>query len=176
MKVLKFPHPMLKKPTVPWDFEKKDSKVELLFMSIDLEKALDEMPHGAALAANQVGLPHRLFVVKQKIAEEHGIPPLIVNPQIIGLLSGEQEDDEGCLSFPGTILRIRRLKEIECIYQTIEGRSCTSRLSGWIARVFQHECEHLDGKTFLDKLGRIERYQVYGKIVSKNSKGRPWHA
>lgn len=171
MKILSFPHPALSKPTTPWDFSKPDSKVELLFMAIDLQKTLDETPHGVALAANQVGLPHRLFVIKEDFADKNDIEPLIINPTYVGLLSGNNVEQEGCLSFPGTLLDVRRLNGILVGYQNIEGEQKSRTLTGFPARMFQHEIDHLDGKTFLDHTPRIERFRIMAELKKRKVAG-----
>lgn len=165
MKILTYPNPNLTIPTKPWDFAQEDSKVKLLFMSIDLANVLATAPNGLALAANQVGLGHRLFVVEQKFAEREALHPLVINPQWHRREgSNWVEENEGCLSFPDLRLDIKRQDVIFAEYYDIEGVRHERTLDGLGSRMFQHECEHLDGETFLEYIPRIKRFQIMAEL------------
>lgn len=169
MKILSYPHPALTTPTKPWDFSAHDPDFEELLRIVDgMHEALRSAPHGVALAANQVGLPHRIFVVEPSFADEHGLPTFLVNPHIVKTVSGTNVlGEEGCLSFPGTVLQVKRLDVVGLGWWTTDRKPQSKVLEGFPARVVQHECEHLDGKTFLDSLDRVQRYQVYGRMVRR---------
>lgn len=160
MKLLSYPDRYLTTPTTDWDFTKESSKVELLFMDSDLRGVLEGEPSGIALAANQAGLDHRLFVVDFDFAEKNDIHPLVINPQWRIEDSDWQTENEGCLSFPGLQVEVKRQAKIFAKYQSIEGEFHERVLTGLVARMYQHECEHLDGETFLDHIPRIKRFQI----------------
>lgn len=164
MKILSFPHPALTTPTTPWDFNQEDSRLKLLFLSQDLSVALGEAPTGVALAANQVGLPHRLFVIDQRFADVNDIHSLVINPRITSESLMVERISEGCLSFPGMSLQILRPPFVEVLYQDIDGKNFEKKVEGTLAQVFMHECEHLDGKTFLNHLPRIQRFQIMSNL------------
>lgn len=170
MKILSFPHLALTTPTKKWDF-KETTRDELILIGIELLKTLEETPHGVALAANQVGLAHRLFVVKEDFADENGLPTLIVNPEIVGLLSGNNEQQEGCLSFPGMLINVRRLNQVLFGYQDVDGNVKSATLSNFPARMVQHECEHLDGKTFMGNMNRIDRFRIMAEMKKRKVAG-----
>lgn len=112
---------------------------------IQLAKDLTEtMLHhnGIGLAANQCGLPYRVFVIKAN--------PILAcfNPKIVSM-TGEQIDlEEGCLTFPNYYVKIRRPKQIRVRYTYPNGHTVTEIYDGMTARIFQHELDHLDGILF----------------------------
>lgn len=122
--------------------------------------------NGVGLAAVQVGLPIRLFVMdcsggkdpKQKIA--------VINPVIVET-SGEQVGDEGCLSFPGLYERVSRANQVQLEAQDAEGK--TFRMEGveLTARCILHESDHLDGITFLERMSIVKRSIVERKIKKR---------
>jgi len=160
MKILKYPNRSLTTPTIEIDFnDLGDSDVPSLVETMKL--MLAEQHNGLALAANQVGLPWKLFVVRSDFAAANNIANVIVNPKYVGI-EDEVADREGCLSFPGVNLLISRYAAIACSYFNMQGEQFSCQLNGLVARMFQHECEHLEGKLFTDNVDRITRYQVYG--------------
>jgi peptide deformylase len=104
--------------------------------------------NGIGLAANQVGLLKRVFVIKLKAADT---PFAMFNPKLITQSTNEQQGEEGCLSFPGLWLDIKRPHSIEAEYLDKDGKECKISLSGIDARCFLHELEHLDGIVFTKK-------------------------
>ena len=107
---------------------------------------------GVGLAANQVDLPYRLIVMNVKSDpsakdEEH----VFINP-VITLRKGVEEKEEGCLSFPEINAPVKRSQKIEVNAYNLAGQEVTWKLEGLYARVVQHECDHLDGILFIDRL------------------------
>ena len=122
-----------------------------------IQKLVDDMfetmhsANGAGLAAPQIDLSIRLFVAEY---EERRI--VIVNPEIVKA-EGEVLGSEGCLSIPGYYGdNIRRAESIIVKGQDIHGKNIRIRAEGWLARIMQHEIDHLDGILFLDRLDRPE--------------------
>jgi len=81
----------------------------------------------------------------------------LINPKIVKKSKEKEKDKEGCLSFPGIFLEIKRAKEIMVEGQDIKGREIRLRAKGLLARVLQHEIDHLDGILFFDRLGFLKR-------------------
>lgn len=158
-KILKWPNPILTTRVPELDFAAEDAKVNLLFQSMEAQEVLENTSNGLALAANQIGIVSRFFVVKQAVVGL-GLHPLVVNPRVIDHSTQSSLEIEGCLSFPGISENVRRPEQIRVRYQDIEGKEHTPSLSGLAARVFLHETEHLDGKTFLQNLDRTRRFQL----------------
>jgi peptide deformylase len=107
--------------------------------------------HGVGLAAPQIALSLRVFVAEY---EERKIA--MVNPEIIKA-EGEELGSEGCLSIPGYVGdNIRRATSVVVKGQDARGKPTRVRAEGWLARILQHEIDHLDGILFLDRLDRPE--------------------
>ncbi len=111
---------------------------------------------GIGLAANQVGLPLSLAVIEYKPAKHdnlsEAVPVLaIVNPVILAYCQELDEMKEGCLSCPGIEVAIRRSTSITVRYQTEQGEAVEQTISGFPARIYQHEIDHLNGKVILDR-------------------------
>jgi peptide deformylase len=122
-----------------------------------LQKLVDDMfetmhaANGAGLAAPQIDLSIRLFVAEY---EDRRI--VMVNPEIIKA-EGEVLGSEGCLSIPGYYGdNIRRAESVIVKGQDLRGKDIRVRAEGWLARVLQHEIDHLNGVLFLDRLDRPE--------------------
>ncbi len=110
--------------------------------------------NGVGLAAPQVGVLLRLFVVELPEDEENDLPPetyILFNPEIVKG-KGEQVGYEGCLSIPGYIGEVARQEEITVKGLDERGRKVRYSLEGYLARVFQHEIDHLNGVLYTDRL------------------------
>jgi peptide deformylase len=110
--------------------------------------------NGIGLAAAQVGVLLRLFVVEMPEDEENGLPRetyILFNPEIV---KGKGEDIgyEGCLSIPGYIGEVARQEEITVEGLDERGRKVRHKVEGYLARVFQHEIDHLNGVLYTDRL------------------------
>ena len=141
-----------------------------------LKKLVDDMfetmyvAPGVGLAAPQVGLLKRLFVMdcssgrdsKQKIA--------LINP-VIELTEGEQVGDEGCLSFPGISFPVTRAKRVVVHAQDIDGSPFTLDVMDLEARCVSHETDHLDGELFISYLSPLKRDLVKRKIKRRVRQG-----
>lgn len=107
---------------------------------------------GVGLAANQVDLPYRLFVVNPEgnpeAKESEGV---FVNPVLSGG-RGQDESDEGCLSIPGVHAPVVRNATIKVQAYDLEGNEISAELEGLVARIVQHEVDHLEGRLFIDRL------------------------
>jgi len=106
---------------------------------------------GVGLAANQVDLPLRLFVVNLEGDPEKGEELVFINP-LISQLKGSEEQEEGCLSLPGLYGNVIRPKQVRITAYNMRGEEVTFAATGLLARVVQHELDHLDGVLFIDRM------------------------
>lgn len=106
---------------------------------------------GIGLAANQIGEDIALFVVDKELAAEHGISDVYANPEITGSSRELDELEEGCLSIPDYWVLIHRHKKIMFKALDEKGSKVKFRARGMLARVLQHETDHLNGLTIQDR-------------------------
>ena len=140
--VVKIPAPILRQKAEP--VVKITRKHALL---VDDMMRIMKKAHGVGLAAPQVGIGSRIFVM----SPEDMRPVALINP-IIVKAEGEQIGQEGCLSIPGLYGDVTRAEYVEIEAQDHKGRSFLYELEGMQARVAQHEIDHLDGILFIDKV------------------------
>jgi len=114
--------------------------------------------HGVGLAAPQIGEGLRLFVywVPDDEGDPLVHPHMLVNPEIRPVGTDEEEDWEGCLSIPGLRGLVPRYRRIKVKAMTAEGELVSLTADGFQARVIQHECDHLDGVVFLDRMRSMD--------------------
>lgn len=144
MKILMYPDERLKQKCT-----KVDHFDWSLFQAAQQMQDLMIKNNGAGLAAPQVGIPQRFFVVSKGLMSHD----VIVNPTWKPSDNAKSyEATEGCLSFPNLFLRIQRFDEILVEYQDINGKLHSGSMDGFAAHVFQHESDHLVGKLFIDYL------------------------
>ena len=114
---------------------------------------------GVGLAAPQVGVPRRLFTFDS--GEEAGA---YANPEIVRRSDETQEGDEGCLSIPGVYFPVVRAMSVTVRAQTLDGDTIERDAQGFLARIFQHEIDHLDGVLFVDRLDAGLRREAMRRI------------
>lgn len=114
--------------------------------------------NGIGLAANQVGVPYRVFAMR-------GSPENFVcyNPRIVQLSEMQVVLEEGCLTYPGLYVKVKRPQHIRVRFNTPNGDTLTKQFTGMSARIFQHELDHLDGVVFYNKASRVHRDKALGK-------------
>ena len=140
--------PILKQKAERWDFENHINAVVIEREMIETMKA----NNGIGLAANQVGLLRRVFVMKLSDGREMGF----FNPTILVGDNADIQGREGCLSFPNLWLNIARSDEITAMYLDNTGKQCIIELEGIDSRCFQHELDHLDGITFTEYVSDLK--------------------
>ena len=108
--------------------------------------------NGIGLAANQVGLPYRVFAMR-------GAPENFVcfNPKIVHLSDAVVQLEEGCVTYPGMLVKVKRPQHIRVRYHTPNGDVRTDTFTGMSARIFQHELDHLNGILFYERANRYHR-------------------
>lgn len=179
--ILTYPHESLRRPTKPW---RLSDELEPLVQ--DMHDSLEALDHGAALAANQIGVGSRIFVInrslKDAFGQEHaGFPRAIVNPQVEEIDPETRTEQEGCLSFPGIDVPIKRSVQLTVSFDRwVEGPGWDRE--GWIrqrwvvwdfmARVFQHEIDHLDGKLFVDYLDHRRKFKIREQMLKRGKRAR----
>lgn len=110
---------------------------------------------GIGLAAPQIGVRSRLAVLDSSLGKKKS-PLVMINPKIIST-EGESVGEEGCLSFPETYGPVKRAKKIEVEFINIKGDLIRMVAEDLLARVFQHEIDHLDGILIIDRMSRLRR-------------------
>ena len=119
--------------------------------------------NGVGLAAPQVGLSKRLFVMDCSGGEDPEKKLTVINPEVISV-EGEQYGDEGCLSFPGIFTKVQREMRAVVRFTNLEGSIEEVTLSELEARCFLHETDHCDGIVFLDRMTAFKRELAKRKI------------
>ena len=146
MEIITHPHPTLKyksRPVVRINAELKAIVAEMFELMYEAK--------GVGLAANQVNLPLRLFVANPSGVRGEGEDLVFINP-VISKGTGNEVADEGCLSLPGIYGPVNRSKSIHVEAFGIDGSSISMDLDDFLARVVQHETDHLDGIMFTDRM------------------------
>ncbi len=112
---------------------------------------------GVGLSAPQIGDSCRVFVVKNAGRKAAGRRLVLANPEITWSSPERCSFEEGCLSFPGLFLNLDRPRAIRVRFDDLDGRSRELAADGLLARIIQHEIDHLDGVLFVDHLSRSRR-------------------
>ncbi|MFC5930329.1 peptide deformylase [Cryobacterium melibiosiphilum] len=141
----------------------------------DMFETMDEAP-GVGLAAPQVGVGLRLFTYSFEDDQDVLWRGVAINPElwITPVPAGEADEDdpnedEGCLSFPGERFPLRRAQSAILRAVDLDQKPFEIRADGWLARIFQHEYDHLDGTLYVDRLEH-----AHAKIAAKITRKRSW--
>ncbi|HEY9678320.1 MAG TPA: peptide deformylase [Drouetiella sp.] len=113
--------------------------------------------NGAGLAANQIGVWQRVMCFQVRKTELHPDRPetplyVMINPDILERSDELIDGWEGCFSVPGYMGLVPRATKLKCRWNSPDGAEHIAEFEGWAARVIQHECDHLDGKVYLDQM------------------------
>jgi len=147
--ILKYPNPVLKNKSE----EVEEITDEIRKLAQDMKETMFT-GQGIGLAAPQIGVLKRIIAVQEKT------PLIFINPRIIKKSRETVSEQEGCLSFPGIFLKINRAKEIEVEALDERGEKVYFKAQGLIARVLQHEIDHLDGILCIDRLNFWQRLKI----------------
>jgi peptide deformylase len=112
--------------------------------------------NGIGLAANQIDIAKRVFVMGSNNIPGFPAPFAVFNPKIVEASTEIVLDQEGCLSYPGLFLTVKRPSWIVAEYQNAKGDVIEARFEGYLAKCFQHELDHLDGVCFVDKVSQMK--------------------
>jgi len=157
--ILKYPDPRLREVAKP-----------VAAVTADTRKLVDDMAEtmyaatGCGLAATQVGVNARIFVIDIAGEDEASDLKVFINPEIIDT-SGSQTWEEGCLSFPGATEEIRRAEHVKVRALDQFGKPFELEATGLLAIAIQHENDHLDGVLLIDKLNALRRRLVSRKVT-----------
>lgn len=159
LKIVHYPHPALVHATQPVTRIDKQLNIQVGEMIERMYEA-----KGLGLAANQVALPYQLLVANltgdptQRDREEVYFNPVIIDRK------GTQDGDEGCLSFPGLFQKVKRARTVTVRAYNLKGELVEVVANDLPARCWQHELDHLNGVTFIEKMGPIARLASRGAI------------
>ncbi|RCK71994.1 MAG: Peptide deformylase [Anaerolineae bacterium] len=127
---------------------------------------------GVGLAAPQVAVPLRLIVVEYGEDENPDVPPklyVMANPEIMRASADIERGVEGCLSIPGIVGEVERSLEIVVRGQNRHGKPMKVKAKGWLARIFQHEIDHLNGVLFIDRTDKVWKVEEESHAVQVSS-------
>ena len=155
LKLVSPSNPILKKPTEKWDFQNPPFDLPEF-----VENLCDTMVHerGVGLSANQVGVPYSIFVIGHPDNPDEII--CVVNPKIVDYSNDIVLGEEGCLTWGGLFGKVKRSGTVRVRFANPMGDVNTVTLQGFTARAFQHEYDHLQGVTFLDRMSKYHLDQA----------------
>ncbi len=156
--LITYPHPTLRYPAKP--IARVDAHLKSL-----VGEMFDIMyeHRGVGLAATQVNLPIRLFVANPSGEKETGPELVFINP-VIQRATGSAEAEEGCLSLPGINATVKRNKSVKINAYGMDGTEINAEIDGFLARIIQHELDHLDGVLFIDRVPEQNRMQIQDEL------------
>ena len=155
IQVFQYPHETLMQVSSEWKHE------DTIQGYNDIEKfehdyiGLMVNQQGMGLAANQVGITKRFFAIGHNSFDTFQKHAIIWNPKLISQSEEQVVDVEGCLSFKGIWLKVKRPKTVEVQYETTQGETKFAKLDGMESKCFQHELDHLDGITFNKRVSKL---------------------
>lgn len=156
LKILKYPNDILRKPNEIVEEVTPEVKDLILNMIETMHKA-----DGVGLAAPQIGVNKRIIVVHWQ-----GDDLVFINPKITKRSWRKDKDTEGCLSFPGLFVEIKRPVSISVTALGYSGKEMKVSMNGMFARMIQHEMDHLDGTLIVDRISKKKRIE-YEKSLKK---------
>ena len=162
LSIIEYPHPTLRirsKPIRRVDQELRDIAAQMLELMYEAD--------GVGLAANQVDLPLRLFVANPS-GEREGEELVLLNPEL-QMPKGSETGQEGCLSLPGLSGQVKRPASVRLSAYDLKGNPVERVVDGFLARVLQHENDHLDGVLFFDRLSEEARSELDDQLMELES-------
>jgi peptide deformylase len=165
LEIVKYPHPALRAPNAELSADElKEDAAEITKLAKGMLQLM-YAAEGVGLAAPQVGVNKRLMVYNpsgdsKKWLEES----ILVNPKIVEFSDAQDTETEGCLSFPDMNGIVTRSKWIKVQAMNLRGKPVKKKFTGWEARIFQHEYDHLDGTVYVDRLEEEELTKVQARL------------
>ena len=162
--IVTLPDPVLRRKARP--ITKFDGNLKILID--DMIETMRDAP-GVGLAAPQVGISDRLIVVEYGEEEEDENGEIIempkklyvmINPEIVKISEEKEMGVEGCLSIPGLVGEVERYSAIQIKGLNRHGQPTKVKAEGWLARIFQHEIDHLDGVVYPDRATKVWKPSV----------------
>ena len=166
LEIVKYGDPVLRKKTEPITKITDD----VIQLAEDMLETMYAAP-GVGLAGPQVGISLQICVI-DIVPEGKREPIVLINPKV---LSGEDkvELEEGCLSFPKIYEKVKRWNKVQVEYTDLKGKLNKVEVEGFLAKAFQHEIDHLNGKVFIDYLQAWKR-KIVEKEIKRRKKGKNW--
>lgn len=159
MEIITYPHPTLRRVSKP--LRRVDSELRTKIREMfDLMYAAK----GIGLAANQVDLPLRFFIVNLEAKPDAGEEWVFINPVVSLPRGGSEELEEGCLSLPGLYGQVVRPKQIRINAYSLDGQEIQTDATGLFARCIQHEFDHIDGVLFPDRMSASARADIQADL------------
>jgi len=159
IKLIHYPHPVLRHKSKP-----------IARVNAELKSLVNEMFEimyefrGVGLAATQVNLPVRLFIANPSGDKEEGPELVFINPVIVKA-NGSAVAEEGCLSLPGINGEVKRNKSLQINAYDMSGNEINTAIDGFLARIIQHEIDHLDGVLFIDRMTEEAKRPIADEIA-----------
>jgi len=159
IKLIHYPHPVLRHKSKP-----------IARVNAELKSLVNEMFEimyefrGVGLAATQVNLPVRLFIANPSGDKEEGPELVFINPVIVKA-NGSAVAEEGCLSLPGINGEVKRNKSLQINAYDMSGNEINTAIDGFLARIIQHEIDHLDGVLFIDRMTEESKRPIADEIA-----------
>ena len=159
--ILRFPDPKLRQRSE----EVGEVGDDLRQLVADMTETM-AAANGAGLAAIQVGVPVRLFIVEGHVTggAEDSPPKVFINPEIVEISEEAQTGDEGCLSFPDIFVPVKRGMRAKVRAKDLDGNVFEAEGEGLYARALQHETDHLNGRLLIDQVGPVKRELIKRKL------------
>lgn len=153
LKLINHPNPILDKVMPDFDFanpiiDPKELEEQMVILM--------DQNNGLGLAASQVGVEARVFVMKTSKLSGVFTPFAVFNPKIIALDPEEEVDEEGCLSFPNLFFKVKRPAHVVAEFFDRNNNKCIIRFDGIDARCFLHELDHLNGICFTNHVSKLK--------------------
>lgn len=150
VEITKIPEKILAKRVKEVEIDKiKNGEYHSLIL--DMKKTMKENA-GIGLAANQISEDLAIFVIDEGIAKENNVPEVYINPEVTEYSKDQDEMEEGCLSIPEYYTPIKRTKKIKIKALDEKGNKIKFKARGLLARILQHEIDHLNGTTIKDRV------------------------
>ncbi len=159
--IVTYPDPRLRQPTVA--VEGVDEAIRALVRDLtDTMYAHD----GAGIAAIQVGRPERIFLVDGRVAtgDREADPVVFINPEIVETSGGVEGGEEGCLSFPGVFVDVRRPRRAKVRARDLDWNVFEIEGDGLLGRALQHEYDHLEGRLLIDMVGFVKKEMIRRRL------------
>tara|TARA_B100000131_G_C18070647_1_gene594292 strand:+ start:745 stop:1350 length:606 start_codon:yes stop_codon:yes gene_type:complete len=166
LKLIPWNDPRLARPPSLFDFENPQND-PLLFHK-HMHRTMVDLG-GVGLSANQVGMDMRFFTMGIQSPKTGEIfTRTCFNPELLGVSEEEELADEGCLSLPGLVLKVKRPKECDLRYTNEHGEEKTEHFMGIAARVVLHEYDHMLGVNFMTRVSKLKLERAFKKLNKKS--------
>jgi peptide deformylase len=164
LRIVKYPHPALRAHNGEVTVEELKESREVADLARGMLRVM-YAAEGVGLAAPQVGVNKRLMVYNPTGDSKKWLDEtILVNPKIVEYSDAKDEEIEACLSFPGMSGEVVRSKWIKVEAMNLTGKKIKKKFTGWEARIFQHEYDHLDGTVYIDRLSEDTKAKVQPRL------------